>query len=607
MESNVDQNGEEMTSETSSASSVIIKNDEEIRTESQAHAFYQNAAFEDHVDSGEVVSRELNERVRKVNLSESSTEEIVIPVQHHHTTQHHTDRVRHVGFEEAHLNEETEEEVEEGEVEEEPHNEKLNTRLHRRDTPHHLKNKRIVSSKEEKEKISTIISNEESKANGLPIPERDSSEGVFNAKPVPVAILHLLMKRTGTGLGLSIAGGRNSSPYKGDDEGIFVSRITEHGPAEAAGLRVGDKIISVNHFDFSNIEHYEAVEKLKTAGLEFAITIEREAPAANSTGKALPPPLPPIRTSVISKSSVSSPETVVKTKPPPLNAVPPVAMSPKADTNTSRASLNRLSTGELNLSKQIIHTTLIREENGLGFSISGGIGAPPYKDNSESVYISTIIDGGAADKDGKLLVGDKILSINGMNVDGQEHDQVIAKLTGLERFVRLVIEREGAGPENGTSSGMLYSANSYMANRPSYMGSYRRPLLGSMSSLSGSGVDNGIGSGTISTPTTPSFAHTSKSSIFNAKLPGLRSDPLRSSYFASTMPSSAAPSSTTSSTLGSTAATKYLTGSALNSSSNTTLVNSCSSPQLSAKSASHHHQQLQQQDESGKEFPSLSL
>lgn len=32
--------------------------------------------------------------------------------------------------------------------------------------------------------------------------------------------------------------------------------------------------------------------------------------------------------------------------------------------------------------KQLIHTTLIRDQNGLGFSIAGGKGSPPFKNNS---------------------------------------------------------------------------------------------------------------------------------------------------------------------------------------------------------------------------------
>jgi hypothetical protein len=39
--------------------------------------------------------------------------------------------------------------------------------------------------------------------------------------------------------------------------------------------------------------------------------------------------------------------------------------------------------GEVETRKQTVHTTLIRDQNGLGFSISGGKGSPPYKDKSD--------------------------------------------------------------------------------------------------------------------------------------------------------------------------------------------------------------------------------
>ena len=56
---------------------------------------------------------------------------------------------------------------------------------------------------------------------------------------VDIKQMEVVVERTTGGLGLSIAGGRGSTPYKGDDEGIFISRVTESGPAYSAGLRVG--------------------------------------------------------------------------------------------------------------------------------------------------------------------------------------------------------------------------------------------------------------------------------------------------------------------------------------------------------------------------------
>lgn len=50
--------------------------------------------------------------------------------------------------------------------------------------------------------------------------------------------IEVRIARAAGGLGLSIAGGRGSTPYIGDDDGIFISRVTPNGPAYLAGLRV---------------------------------------------------------------------------------------------------------------------------------------------------------------------------------------------------------------------------------------------------------------------------------------------------------------------------------------------------------------------------------
>lgn len=73
-------------------------------------------------------------------------------------------------------------------------------------------------------------------------------------------------------------------------------------------------------------------------------------------------------------------------------------------------------------------------------------------------------------------------------MEGARHGQAVSMLTGLERFVRIVTEREvvvGRGtPDSQSKSprlfnmpksyGGLYSADSYMANRPNYTGTAHR-------------------------------------------------------------------------------------------------------------------------------------
>lgn len=40
----------------------------------------------------------------------------------------------------------------------------------------------------------------------------------------------------------------------------------------------------------------------------------------------------------------------------------------------------------------LVHTTLIRDQNGLGFSIAGGKSSPPFKDNTDVSYRQPIVE-----------------------------------------------------------------------------------------------------------------------------------------------------------------------------------------------------------------------
>jgi discs large protein 2/3 len=49
--------------------------------------------------------------------------------------------------------------------------------------------------------------------------------------------------------------------------------------------------------------------------------------------------------------------------------------------------------------------------SGLGFSIAGGVGNQ-HIPGDNSIYVTKIIDGGAAQKDGRLQVGDRLLMVS---------------------------------------------------------------------------------------------------------------------------------------------------------------------------------------------------
>ena len=288
--------------------------------------------------------------------------------------------------------------------------------------------------------------------------------------------------RADKGFGLSIAGGLGSTPFKGDDEGIFISRVTGGGPADEAGLSVNDKVISVNGVTCVNVGHYEAVAIVKAAGSMITMEVTRLVPPSGPvpTHSMVPPPslsphntpglpgLPQVQLS--GQAPPPLPLSGLPTHLPahsPTYSPPPASMSMANPKLSSMSSIPVSASSSLNTSRDTedlvvrvekIYTTLLRDTSGLGFSIAGGQGATPFKDTSESIFVSKITDGGTAMRDGKLAVGDKIVQINGVDVTDARHDQAVQMLTGLERFVRLVVERETLVPRT-TAPSSLNSSN----------------------------------------------------------------------------------------------------------------------------------------------------
>ncbi|XP_062525015.1 protein lap4 isoform X11 [Bombyx mori] len=291
--------------------------------------------------------------------------------------------------------------------------------------------------------------------------------------------IEVRINRTAGGLGLSIAGGRGSTPYIGNDEGIFISRVTNNGPAYLAGLRVGDKVLSVNGTSVVDVDHYYAVEVLKASGPTLTLVVTRDSPNSTRTHSRAP--------SGASHHSVSSTTDTVSTlengqvptnrslqtksliignqyaqeyeqefKEQVLNQSTPIIATPVASHSPSPPQMRTETYQRLQASpppattpyippvyqqKVLVHTTLIRDGAGLGFSIAGGKGSPPYREDSDAIYISRISPQGAAAKDGKMQVGDKVVSINGVDMEKAAHETAVSLLTGHERFVRLVLQR----------------------------------------------------------------------------------------------------------------------------------------------------------------------
>lgn len=61
-----------------------------------------------------------------------------------------------------------------------------------------------------------------------------------------------------------------------------------------------------------------------------------------------------------------------------------------------------------------IEIDLVKGSKGLGFSIAGGIGNQ-HIPGDNGIYVTKIMDGGAASVDGRLSIGDKLIAVRTVN------------------------------------------------------------------------------------------------------------------------------------------------------------------------------------------------
>ncbi|XP_051900672.1 disks large homolog 4 isoform X1 [Pristis pectinata] len=113
--------------------------------------------------------------------------------------------------------------------------------------------------------------------------------------------------------------------------------------------------------------------------------------------------------------------------------------------------------------EKIMEIKLIKGPKGLGFSIAGGIGNQ-HIPGDNSIYVTKIIEGGAAHKDGRLQIGDKILAVNNVGLEDVMHEDAVAALKNTSDIVYLKIAKPTS----------LYINDTYAP--PDITTSYSQPL-----------------------------------------------------------------------------------------------------------------------------------
>ncbi|XP_077444229.1 disks large homolog 4-like isoform X2 [Stigmatopora argus] len=90
------------------------------------------------------------------------------------------------------------------------------------------------------------------------------------------------------------------------------------------------------------------------------------------------------------------------------------------------------------LAEQVAKIKLIKGPKGLGFSIAGGIGNQ-HVPGDNSIYVTKIIEGGAAQRDGRLQIGEKILAVNHLSLEDVLHEDAVSALKNTGEVVYLKV------------------------------------------------------------------------------------------------------------------------------------------------------------------------
>lgn len=195
---------------------------------------------------------------------------------------------------------------------------------------------------------------------------------------IHVVILH--KDSPTSGLGVTLAGG---SDYETKE--ITVHKVIAGGLADRDGrIRKADRILSINGKTMKNVTHRDAIDILKSPRQEVVLVISRDGRQSLRT------------TPNISRASSLSSVLDVVDEPEVAPAASPVTDAQPSPTPAKHEKI-----------------VLVKDGLGLGFTLEGGKDSPL---GDKPLVVKRIFRGGAAERDGRLLVGDELVSINAQSV-----------------------------------------------------------------------------------------------------------------------------------------------------------------------------------------------
>ncbi|XP_054452658.1 discs large homolog 1-like protein isoform X5 [Anoplopoma fimbria] len=235
-------------------------------------------------------------------------------------------------------------------------------------------------------------------------------------KPVSEKVMEIKLVKGPKGLGFSIAGGVGNQHIPGDNS-IYVTKIIEGGAAHKDGrLQIGDKLLAVNSACLEEVSHEHAVTALKNT--PDVVYLKVAKPNSVFMNDSFAPPDLTNSYSQHMENHISPPAFLGQPLSPPASSgrFSPTPKSMLGDDDVTREPR-----------KVVLH----RGATGLGFNIVGG-------EDGEGIFISFILAGGPADLCGELRKGDRLVSVNGVDLRNATHEQAAAALKNAGQTVTII-------------------------------------------------------------------------------------------------------------------------------------------------------------------------
>ncbi|KAM4882350.1 E3 ubiquitin-protein ligase PDZRN3 isoform 2-T2 [Thomomys bottae] len=245
--------------------------------------------------------------------------------------------------------------------------------------------------------------------------------------------LTLVLHRDSGSLGFNIIGGRPCVDNQdgSSSEGIFVSKIVDSGPAaKDGGLQIHDRIIEVNGKDLSRATHDQAVEAFKTAKEPIVVQVLRRTPRTKMF--TTPAELQLVDTGTQTDITFEHIMALTKMSSPSPPVLDPYLLPEEHssaheyyDPNEYMGDMHQeMDREELELEEVDLYR--MNSQDKLGLTVC-------YRTDDEDdigIYISEIDPNSIAAKDGRIREGDRIIQINGIEV--QNREEAVALLTSEE-------------------------------------------------------------------------------------------------------------------------------------------------------------------------------